>query len=215
MICFNRVNMDEIIELLKKANAIITDSHIVYTSGRHGSVYINKDALYPHTEMASEAGKMFAEKYKDARIDVVVAPAMGGIILSQWTAHHLSAMTGKDVLGVYIEKDSEKNLIFTRGYDKLVNGKNVLVVEDITNTGESAKKTINAVKNAGGTVIAAAVMVNRDPKNVTTETMGAPFDALGVLEADAYEGEECPLCKNNVPINTDVGHGRHYVTNRQ
>jgi len=203
--------MADVQELLKKANALITDDHLVYTSGKHGSVYINKDALYPHTAMASEVGKMFAEKYKDEDIDVVVAPALGGIILSQWTAHHLSAIKGKEVLGIYAEKDAEKNLVFTRGYDKLVKGKNALVVEDITNTGGSAKKLIKSIKEAGGTVVAACVMVNRDPKNVTTETMGAPFDALSVIEAAAYEEEDCPLCKDNVPINTEVGHGKKYM----
>src|SRR3990167_574042 len=101
------MRMPDIITLLKKANALITDSHIVYTSGKHGSVYVNKDALYPHTEMASEVGRMMAEKFKDAGVDVVVGPMLGGIILSQWTAHHLTQMTGREVLSVYTEKDAE------------------------------------------------------------------------------------------------------------
>jgi orotate phosphoribosyltransferase len=74
--------MNDIISIIKKVNGIITDSHIVYTSGKHGSVYINKDAVYPHTAETSEIGKMFAEKYKDKNIEVVVGPALGGIILS-------------------------------------------------------------------------------------------------------------------------------------
>jgi len=203
--------MPDIHQILKEVDALIENSHFVYTSGKHGSVYINKDALYPHTDAASAVGKMMAEKYKDAEIDIVVGPALGGIILSQWVAHHLSELKGKDVLGVYAEKDQEKNLIFTRGYDKLIKGKNILIVEDITNTGGSTKKIIQSVKNAGGNVVAACVMINRDPKGVTSETMGAPFDALGVVEAEAYEESKCPLCKDNVPIDTDVGHGRQYL----
>ena len=205
--------MPTIIEILKSTGAIITDSHIVYTSGKHGSVYINKDALYPHTDLASQVGKMFAEKYQNEEIDVVVAPALGGIILSQWTAYHLSQIKGKEILGVYAEKDAEKNLIFTRGYDKLVAGKNVLVVEDITNTGGSCKKAVDAVKTAGGTVVAASVMVNRNP-DIDDAFIGAPFDALATLEAGAFEESECPLCTENVPINTEVGHGRQYVENK-
>lgn len=206
--------MNDIIQLLKSVNAIITDSHIVYTSGKHGSVYINKDALYPHTEETSQVGKMFAEKHKDLDIDVVVGPALGGIILSTWTAYHLSQIKGKEILGIYTEKDAESNQVFTRRYDKLVAGKNILVVEDITNTGGSIKKVINSVKEAGGNVIASCVMVNRDPENVISESVGAPFSALGILKATAHEEGECPLCKNNVPINTEVGHGKKYLARK-
>jgi orotate phosphoribosyltransferase len=206
--------MNDIIHILKSVGAIITDSHIVYTSGKHGDIYINKDALYPHTEETSQVGKMFAEKHKDLDIDVVVGPALGGIILSTWTAYHLSQIKGKEILGIYTEKDSVSNQIFTRGYDKLVAGKNVLIVEDITNTGGSIKKVINSVKEIGGNVVASCVMVNRDPVNVTSESVGAPFTALGILEATAYEESECLLCKNNVPINTDVGHGKKYLAGK-
>src|SRR3989344_4283685 len=96
---------EDIISILKKVGAIITNSHIVLTSGKHSSVYINKDALYPHTQETSKVGKMFAEKFKAADIDTVVAPAVGGTILSQWTAYHLSLIKKKEVFSAYTEKD--------------------------------------------------------------------------------------------------------------
>ncbi|HLD08127.1 MAG TPA: phosphoribosyltransferase family protein [Candidatus Peribacterales bacterium] len=204
--------MSDILTLLKKADAVITDSHIVGTSGKHMSVYINKDALYPHTEMASEVGLMMAEKFKNAGVEAVVGPMLGGIILSQWTAYHLTRLTGKEVLSVYTEKDADGNQIFSRRrYDRHVKGKRTLVVEDVTNTGGSAKKVVETVKAAGGIVVALCVMVNRDPKNITSETMGAPFEPLGVLPAEAFEEAECPLCKKGVPINTEVGHGKAFL----
>ena len=204
--------MSDILTLLKKADAVITDSHIVGTSGKHMSVYINKDALYPHTEMASEVGLMMAEKFKNAGVEAVVGPMLGGIILSQWTAYHLTRLTGKEVLSVYTEKDADGNQIFSRRrYDRHVKGKRTLVVEDVTNTGGSAKKVVETVKTVGGIVVALCVMVNRDPKNITSETMGAPFEPLGVLPAEAFEEAECPLCKKGVPINTEVGHGKAFL----
>ena len=204
--------MPDIVTLLKKANAVITDSHIVYTSGKHGSVYVDKDALYPHTEMASEVGRMMAEKFKDADVEVVVGPMLGGIILSQWTAHHLTQMTGREVLSVYTEKDAESNQIFSRRrYDRHVKGKKTLIVEDITNTGGSAKKVVDTVKAAGGNIVALCVMINRDPTNINSDTMGAPFYPLGVIEAEAIDAAECPLCKKGVPVNTDVGHGKAFL----
>lgn len=206
---------NEVIEMLKKSGAVITDNHIVYTSGRHGSIYINKDALYPHTAFSSRVGELFAQKYKNEKIDVIAAPALGGIILSQWTAHHLSKIIGREILGVYTEKTPDKNQIFTRGYDKLIQGKNVLIVEDLTTTGGSVKKVVDSVKNAGGKVVAVCVMVNRDPEKVTSEVIGAPFSSLAVLKAESFAEEECALCRQNVPVNTNVGHGKKYLNSKK
>lgn len=210
-----------IIELLRKIDAIIIDSHIIYTSGKHGSVYINKDALYPHTLETSKVGKMFTDKFKKYKIDVVVAPAVGGTILSQWTAYYLSKLKKKDILGTYTEKDkgttssaSESEQIFRRGYDKYITGKNILVLEDLTTTGLSVKKVVDVVKKAGGKVVAVGVMVNRNPQGVNSKMMGAPFFSLGVLKAEAYDEKGCPLCKKNIPINTTVGHGKQFLQNK-
>lgn len=202
---------NQALDLLRKTNSITENSHFVGTSGRHFSAYLNKDSLYPHTKETSQMAELFAKKYKDANIDVVVGPALGGIILSTWVAHHLSELTGKDILGIFTEKDAQKNQVFTRGYDKYIKGKNILVVEDFTTTGESVKKTVNSVKVAGGNIVSVCVMVNRDPGRVNAEFMGAPFDSLAVYEVPSYSAEECPLCKEGVPINITVGHGKKYL----
>src|SRR3989344_7406302 len=140
---------NKILQILKKTNAIILDGHFVYASDKHGSVYINKDAIYPHTKEASNVGKLFAKKFKDLEIDAVVAPALGGIILSQWTAYHLSKLKKRNILGLYTEKTLERNQIFTRGYDAVVKEKNVLIIEDLVTTGGSVKKVIDSVKACG------------------------------------------------------------------
>lgn len=204
-------DIQEVIKILKKVGAVLTDGHFVYTSGKHGSVYLNKDALYSHTAETSRVGELFAHKFKDAEIDVVAAPALGGIILSQWTAFHLSRLKGKEVLGIYTEKTPDKQQVFTRGYDKLVKGKKVLVIEDLTTTGGSVRKVVDSVKSLGGRVVAVCVMVNRDPDNVTSEIVGGPFSALGILKAEAFDEKSCPLCKKGVPVNTTIGHGKKFL----
>lgn len=204
----------EVIDILKKVGAVLIDDHFVYTSGLHGAVYINKDALYPHTEETSQVGMLFAKKAKDLDVDVVVGPALGGIILSTWTAYHLSSLKNKEVLGVYTEKDENKNQIFTRNYDKLIKNKSVLVIEDLTTTGGSVTKVVTAVKQAGGRVVTVIVMVNRSPKTVNGDTVGAPFMALGELPVQVWEEGKCPLCREGKPINTDVGHGRKYLEDK-
>lgn len=74
--------MGKVVDILKKVGAITTNSHIVLTSGKHSSKYLNKDALYPHTLEVSKIGKMIAEKYKNKNVGVVIGPAMGGIIFT-------------------------------------------------------------------------------------------------------------------------------------
>lgn len=206
---------DEVIDILKKTKAILTDDHFVGTSGRHFAAYINKDALYPHTKKTSRIGELFAQKYKDENIDVVVGPALGGIILSTWTAYHLSKLKNKEILGVYTEKDENKNQIFTRGYDKLIKEKNILIVEDLTTTGGSVKKVVESVKAVGGNVVAICVMVNRNPKIITSDFFGFPFSSLAAYEVPSYEEKNCPLCKSGVPINTKIGHGKKYLEEKK
>lgn len=203
--------MGKVVEILKKIGAVIVDDHFVYTSGKHGEVYINKDALYPHTAETSAVCKIMAEQFKDKEIEVVVGPALGGIILSQWVAYHLSLLTGKEVFGVYSEKDESDNQVLRRGYDQIVKGKKVLVVEDLTTTGGSVKKVVETVRAVGGEVISVCVMVNRDPVNVNESTVGAPLMAIDVLEAKAFDEVDCPFCKEGRPINVNVGHGKKYL----
>lgn len=198
---------------MKKVNAIITNKHLVYTSGKHGSVYINKDALYPHTKETSKVGKMIAQKFVGKNIEVVVGPAIGGIILSQWTAFHLSKLEKREILSIYCEKDKNENQVFTRNYDTLVKNKRVLIVEDIIMTGGSIQKAIKTVKEFKGKIIGACAMVNRAPRQVNSKTLGVPFEYLGIIEAGAYDAKDCPLCKKNVPIYTKVGHGKKYLEN--
>lgn len=207
--------MRDVVKILKDISAIVTDNHFVYTSGKHGNVYVRKDLLYPHTKKTSEVCKMFADKFKNRKIDVVVSPALGGIVLSQWTAYHLSKLTGKDVLGLFTEKDEESNQIFKRGYNQLVKGKRVLILEDLTTTGGSVKKVVRSVKKAGGKVIEVCVMINRDPEHVTSKSIGAPLSSLGIFKAESFDADKCPLCKKNVPINTIVGHGKKYLQTKK
>src|SRR5690606_11938043 len=116
--------------VLAEVGAMVDDSHIVYTSGKHGRAYVNKDALYPHTDRTAELCGLMADLVRDAGGEVVCAPALGGIVLSQWLGHHLG------LPAVYAEK-TDGGLALRRGYDGIVAGKRVIVVEDVLNTGGS------------------------------------------------------------------------------
>lgn len=205
---------EKVKKILAKANAVLTDGHFVYVSAKHGDKYINKDAIYPHTKLVRELTKMWAEDFKKSGVEVVVGPAMGGVILSHDTAAELSKILKKDIPGVYAEKDGEGGFTFTRGYDAFVKGKNVLVVEDILTTGGSVKKVIQMTKKAGGKVVGLGVIANRG--NVKAKDIGVKkINALINLEFNAMEAKDCALCKNKIPVNTNVGKGKLFLAGKK
>lgn len=199
------MNGSSVVRLLEQVGAILRNDHFIYTSGRHGSAYVNKDALYPHTAATRRLTRFLAEHAVEYDIDIVAGPALGGIILSQWTAYHLSHLKRREVLGIYSEKDPEGVQVFRRGYDELLQGKRVLLVEDVLTTGQSVLALAERVRENDGCVAAIGALVNRAPQSINADYLGAPFFALANLEFPSWLAEECPLCAEGMPINTRVG----------
>jgi len=205
---------EDVSALLVKANAVITNSHLVYTSGKHGSAYVNKDAVYPHVGTASMLSGAIADRFHtDFSIQFVIGPTVGGVILSQWTAHHLTAQLGHAVIAVYADKVGD-DFVVKRGYDELISGKRGIVVEDVLNTGGSVKKVIRATRLAGATLLGVGALVNRG--GITAEQLDIPvLHALLNVQMNAWDEADCPLCKAGVAINTQVGKGREYLAKRE
>lgn len=197
--------------ILSAVNAVITNTHVAYTSGKHGSAYVNKDAIYPYTDKISEICQALAFHFADREIEVVVGPEKGAIILSQWVAHHLSNLTGRPVLAVYAEKADDNQFVIKRGYDKLVAGKRILVVEDILTISGSVRKVVEAVKKIGGEIIGVGAICNRG--QVGPEDIGQVPELFALLNIvlEARDEADCQLCRDNVPINTEVGKGREFL----
>ncbi len=208
---------NDVLTLLASVGALLTDDHLVYTSGRHGSSYVNKDALYPHTAATSAVCARIADQFRASGVEVVAGPTVGGVIMAQWTAHHLSAFTGREVLAVYAEEEQAgevRRRHFRRGYDALVAGKRVLVVEDILTTGLSARMVLAAVAAAGGTVVGLGALCNRGA--VTAAQLGAPtLYALAEVPLESFPAEACPLCAAGVPINSRLGKGAAFLAGRR
>ena len=209
------MHQQEVMQVLAKLGAVITGSHIVYTSGKHGSAYVNKDTVYPHTVDTSRLCRAIAVQFVNDRVETVIGPAIGGVILSQWTAHHLTKMYEREVYGIYAEKSEDgDSFVIKRGQDKLIPGKNILVVEDVLTTGGSAKKVVEAVRAMGGNVIGLGVLCNRG--GITPEDVAEvpKLMALAEVTLDAWDEATCPLCAQGVPINTDVGKGREFLARK-
>jgi orotate phosphoribosyltransferase len=203
---------DQVLEVLQKVGAFRA-GHFVFTSGRHSDSYVNKDALYPYTHETSRLCREMAEHYRDSGVEAVLGPAVAAAILAQWTASHLTDLLGREVFATYADKDGQGGFIIKRGYDKLIAGKKTVIVEDLTTTGGSVKKVVDAAKAAGAEVIGVVVLCNRG--GVTAEMVGVPkMESLVKVELDSWDPAECDLCKRGIPVNTDVGHGKEFLARR-
>ena len=207
------MNKKAILKELGRIGALVQNSHIVYTSGRHGSEYVNKDAIYPHIDLTAALCRELAAPFFDQNVEAVLAPALGGIILSQWTAHHIQAATAQPVLALYAEKSGE-GFLLTRGYDKLIAGKRTLVVEDVVTTGGSIKAVVRLATASGAKLVGAAVLCNRG--GIQAKAVGdvPKLHSLLELSLDSWAPDQCPLCAKDIPINTDFGKGREFLAKR-
>jgi orotate phosphoribosyltransferase len=198
-----RANEVKVLAELETIGAVFTEKHFVYTSGKHGSGYINMDMMFPHTELVAEICKELAEPFAGG-FDTVVAPATGGIVLAVLTARE----TGTK--GVWADKGGESGFWFERaGFVQQVAGKRVLVVEDLLTTGGSVEKVCREVDKVGGVVVGVSVVCNRG--GVTAEMLGVPsLHALAEVSFTASDPADCPQCQANVAIVEDMGHGDEY-----
>jgi orotate phosphoribosyltransferase len=210
--------MDEsqVRELLLHSGALL-QGHFVYTSGKHGDQYINKDALYMYPERVAMVCRSLALPFVKGQMmpDVVVAPAIGAIVLGQGVTSYLYGYSGGHVRSVYAEKAEGGDFVIKRGYEEFIPGKNVLVVEDLFTTGGSAKKVVDAVRALDGKVMAVVGLANRG--GVKAEDVGNPpiFQSLLNITMAAHDPVDCPMCRMRMPVNPKVGHGAKFLAAKQ
>lgn len=197
--------MDLEIGLLEEAGAIVRDQHFIYTSGRHGRHYVNKDAIYPDTELTQKVVQALAGLVSPLECDAILAPAIGAILLGHGVAKELSLRRKKNILSVYAEQTPDKNFVIKRGYDKLIQGKKVLVIEDILTTGSSVKKVVETARKIPCEIVGVVALCNRG--NVREKDLGSvPFlKSLFELQFESWEANECPLCQKGIPFYKGLG----------
>ncbi len=178
----------EVRDLLVKHGAIL-EGHFLLTSGLHSGMYVEKFQVLQYPKATERLCEGFAEKFKDEKIDVVIGPVTGGIILAHETAKHFGTRA------IFAERDNGRMTI-KRGFE-IKPGERVLVVEDIVTTGGSVMEVIDVVKEWGGIVAGVAILVDRSGGTVD---FGVPAKALLTLDIKTYASAECPLCKQGLPL---------------
>jgi orotate phosphoribosyltransferase len=175
-----------IIDLLKESEALL-EGHFLLSSGRHSNRYVQCAKLLQYPDRAEKAVKLIVDKVKDLQIDVVVGPAMGGIIV----AYELGRQLGKPAF--FTERD-EGQMKLKRGFF-IEEGQKVLIAEDVVTTGKSSYEAIKVVEEYGGEVVGIAALIDRSSGDLDYHIYAA-----GKLHIDTYDKDECPLCKAGLPI---------------
>jgi orotate phosphoribosyltransferase len=206
---------EEALAILRESNAVLEDDHFVYVSGDHGSGWIDKDAIYPHTERVERLCRDMAGEVRGWGIDVVCGPATGGLIVAEWTAHELGVLSIFTEHGAAPQGEALRGpFALRRGYDRVVAGRRVLVVDDIVNTGLSLRQTAEAVRGAGGLLAGAACLVSRG--NVDAAGLGVDrFLYLLEYKIPAWPAAQCRLCRDGVPVNTRYAHGQDFLARQK
>ncbi len=174
---------DQVLDIYKKTGALLT-GHFLLSSGLHSEQYLQSALVLQQPEIATRLCKELATHFKNSNIEVVIAPALGGVFVSHETARALG------VRALFAERVNGE-LSLRRGFT-IKQGERVLVVEDIITTGKSTKETIAIVKKKGGTVVAAGCLIDRSGGKAD---IGVPYSSLVTLNVPTYTPESCPLCK--------------------
>ena len=166
--------------------------HFLLSSGLHSADYLQCALYLAHPRRSAHAGGLLAGAIVEAGFDpeIIVAPAMGGLIIGHETARAL------DLPFIFTER-AEGEMLLRRGFG-LAPGQRVVVVEDVVTTGRSTREVISILENLGAEVTGVASQVNRsgDPQPF------APLSSRALLEVEfpTWKPEECPLCRDGEPI---------------
>lgn len=177
---------EEIKQLFEKNQALL-NGHFLLSSGLHSDTYFQSALILQHPNEAEKLAAALADRIMKEipEIDVVVSPAMGGIIIGQEVASQIGCRA------IFTER-VESKMTLRRGF-KIENGEKCLIVEDVVTTGLSTREVVDVVKSLGGNVVAAASLVDRSAGKAD---LGAPLYSLLALEVKSYKPEECPMCKS-------------------
>ncbi len=181
---------DDVLDEFRAAGAL-REGHFVLSSGLHSPVFLQKNLVFMDAARTERLCRALAEKARGVAgaIDVVVSPAVGAIIPGYEVGRQLG------VPAMYVEREGGVFKL-RRGFH-LDAGARVLMVEDIVTTGLSSRECIEAIRAAGGEVVAAACLVDRSGGRAD---VGAPLVALATLDVPAYPADALPPELAAIPV---------------
>jgi orotate phosphoribosyltransferase len=167
--------------MLQRQEALL-EGHFVLSSGLHSSRYIQCARLLQSPPLAERACVELASRWRGERPDVVIGPAIGGIVIAYELARAF------DVPGIFAEREGTK-FALRRGF-ALEPGARVLVAEDVVTTGGSAAEVLALAREHGGRPVGVLSLIARTPKN----PFDVPYASLATIVPPAWPPQHCPLC---------------------
>ncbi len=182
-----------VLELFQETGAYLK-GHFRLTSGLHSPEYLQCALVLQHPRHAETLGKALGEGlkglYGERKIDTVVSPAMGGLIIGHELARAIGARH------IFTERDDERKMTLRRGF-QVQPGETIVVIEDVITTGGSSAEVVELLQAAGAEVVAAGSIIDRSGGRAD---LGVPRTALVTLNVVSWEPAACPLCAAGQPV---------------
>jgi orotate phosphoribosyltransferase len=182
-----------ILELFRSTGAYL-QGHFQLTSGLHSGEYLQCAQVLQYPDAAEKLGRLLADEIRrlgPERIEVVVSPAMGGLIIGHEVARALGTRF------IFTERDpATRKMLLRRGFS-VRPGENAVVIEDVITTGGSTEDVIEILRAEGANVISAGSVIDRSGGRAG---VGVPRAALVTMQVAAHYPEECPMCQRGIPV---------------
>src|SRR5947199_2375804 len=171
---------------------VVSNGHFVLSSGRHSDQYWEKFRLLEWPRVTEQLCSLIASRYKQSGIESVIGPMTGGALLAQEVARQLDARC------LFAEPASAGGRELRRGFT-LHSSERVLIVDDVLTTGLSLRETLSAVERFQPEIVGIEALIDRSGGDAITQ-FGVSCLALLTVSAHTYYSEECPMCKEGIPI---------------
>lgn len=184
---------ESILELFRSTGAYL-QGHFRLTSGLHSPEYLQCALVLQHPAAAEKLGRLLAGELRalaGGKIDLVVSPALGGVIIGHEAARALGTRF------LFTERDGATGKMALRRGFTAGAGETAVVVEDVITTGGSTRDVVEALRAAGAKVAAAGSIIDRSGGQAG---VGVPRVALATLQVVAHHPEQCPLCARGIPV---------------
>lgn len=185
----------EVLEIFQKSGALLS-GHFRLSSGLHSSEYLQCALVLQYPDLAEKLCNQLVSRLKlrGSKIDAVISPAIGGIIVGQEVAKVLGCRA------IFCEREEGK-MKLRRGFE-IRKEERVVVVEDVITTGGSVKEIVEIVQGMGGKVEGIGVIVDRSKPCLSDElvTLNLSLNSLLRIDIETYSPEECPICKKGIPL---------------